>query len=126
VKIYSAQDLVRFIPSGDRDATGDAYQKDEKRKSKKKPFQSYLDQESKELEIIEVTDERLDQAVEAFQKDAQAKQQGIEVERAPGLNIVLKDISGSVIRQFTGEEFLRLRDAIRDGRTSGKILDKKA
>ncbi len=41
----------------------------------------------------------------------------------PGLRVTLKDGRGAVVRQFTGEEFLRLREAATGNR--GKLLDKK-
>ena len=46
--------------------------------------------------------------------------------QGPGLKVTLKDVNGSVVRQFTGEEFLKLRQASRrDGTQRGKILDQK-
>lgn len=68
-------------------------------------------------------------AVSAFQSDTQAQASGIAavVEGSgPGLRVQLKDGSGAVIRQFTGAEFLELRDSVaRDGSGRGKILDRK-
>jgi hypothetical protein len=80
------------------------------------------------LEVIEVTDKTITEAIEVFQHDSQAKQQGIAAEvqgQGPGLKVILKDVTGSIIRKFTGEEFLRMRKSVQDGRISGKILDQK-
>lgn len=77
----------------------------------------------------ERSEEELQAAVDAFQKDEHAQASGLSAEVAgqgPGLKVTLKDGNGGVVRQFTGEEFLRLREAsARDGRTRGKILDQK-
>jgi len=82
-----------------------------------------------EAPVIEVTSEKVIQAVEAFQKDAQTQSNGLNASvtgQGPGLRVVLTDGNGSVIRQFTGEEFLKLRQGLgKDGRSRGKILDQK-
>lgn len=69
------------------------------------------------------------EAISEFSKDEQARLNGISAEtsgKGPGLKVVLKDGNGAVIRQFTGEEFLRLREAAsKDHRARGKILDQK-
>lgn len=68
-------------------------------------------------------------AVQAFGSDTQNQTSGISASmtgNGPGLRVVLKDGTGAVIRQFTGEEFLKLREAAsQDGRVRGKILDQK-
>lgn len=74
--------------------------------------------------------EKLTSAVESFSSDAQAKANGLSASLAenagPGLKIVLKDISGNVVRQFTGEEFLKLRGTSAGTFPKrGKILDQK-
>jgi hypothetical protein len=109
----------------DRDADGGSFQQG--RREKRRQAQGYsAAQNTAGPEVIEVTDERLDEAVLAFQKDSQAQGQGIAAEKAPGLKVVLKDGAGSVIRLFSGEEFIKMREAIQDGRVSGKIIDQKA
>jgi hypothetical protein len=110
--------------TSDRDADG-TYQQE--RRDKRRQAKGYaVAQATADPEIIEVTDERLDEAVLAFQKDSQAQGQGIAAEKAPGLKVVLKDGAGSVIRLFSGEDFIKMREAIQDGRISGKIIDQKA
>ncbi len=73
--------------------------------------------------------EAVEKAVGSFADDAQARASGLSViaeGTGPGLKVVLKDASGSVVRQFTGQEFLELRKgASKDSRARGKILDQK-
>lgn len=77
-----------------------------------------------------VSDEEVQAAVQAFGSDEQAAAAGLHVDQignGPGLRVVLKDVSGNVVRQFTGSEFVRLRD-VTGGRSlhaPGKILDRK-
>lgn len=96
------------------------------------------DQESKKSfeeefdEAMELTAQKLEEAVDSFQSDSltQANKLNASVCGAgPGLIVVLKDESGGLVRQLTGAEFLRLRDAAnkagKDGQIRGKILDQK-
>ena len=83
----------------------------------------------KEEDEIEVTDETVQNAVEAFSFDEMTKSHGITANaegHGPGLKVVLKDASGGVLRSVSGEEFLKLREAVKLGKPSGKILDQKA
>jgi hypothetical protein len=68
----------------------------------------------------------LQTAVGEFAQDGAITSNGLQAEVAgqgPGLRVTLKDGRGAVVRQFTGEEFLRLREAASAGR--GRLLDKK-
>jgi hypothetical protein len=71
----------------------------------------------------------IDEAIDAFQTDPQTQENGLKASlsgNGPGLKVVLKDGQGSIVRQFTGEEFLRLRQSVsKDDRICGKILDQK-
>ena len=79
------------------------------------------DQEEKERFTLEA----LTASVENFSQDPGVLGLNAELQGAgPGLRVTLKDGSGAVIRQFTGEEFLRLREAAQ-GVGRGRILDKK-
>ena len=73
--------------------------------------------------------EMVEEAVKAFQDDIQSQANGLTVgivNEGPGLKVVLKDSQGGVIRQLSGEEFLRLREKLStEGHQSGKILDLK-
>ena len=104
-----------------------AYRVNEKASAEE--FQSQLDQQQKDSqkdqEPVEVTDESVANALEAFSQDQDLKSKGLSAEslgQGPGLRVVLKDGSGRVVRQLSGEEFLKLREAL-DRR--GKLLDQK-
>ena len=83
----------------------------------------------KQQEEIEVTDENVAKAIDEFSSDEQAKIHGLKATRkgsGPSLEVILTDGSGTVVRQLTGEEFLRLRSTVSLGTAgSGKILDQK-
>lgn len=75
---------------------------------------------------------RLDAAVIAFHADPATQASGLTAvleEGAPGLRVVVKDVNGTTLRQFSGDEFLRLRGnaaaGSQDTRGRGKILDQK-
>jgi hypothetical protein len=69
------------------------------------------------------------EAIELFQADEATVANGLKASiegQGPGLRIILTDVNGGVVRQFTGEEFLKLRSAAAPGaHRSGKILDQK-
>ena len=46
--------------------------------------------------------------------------------KSPGLRVDLKDAKGKLIRQLSGEEFLKLRSAVDTTTKTGRILDEKA
>jgi hypothetical protein len=73
--------------------------------------------------------EKVARAIESFQADATTVANGLRATlegQGPGLKIVLKDVNGDVVRNFTGEEFLRLRSAPgSSAHPRGKILDRK-
>lgn len=73
--------------------------------------------------------EKLEEAVRDFSRDTQAQANGLTISaegQGPGLRVVVKGSDGAVVRQFTGEEFIRLRESVTQGRSSpGKILDQK-
>ncbi len=87
------------------------------------------DRDSRRERRQEANSENVGKAVEDFHTEFQTQVAGLNacVEGSgPGLKVILKDGTGSVVRQFTGEEFLRLREAASgDGRVVGKILDQK-
>lgn len=88
------------------------------------------EKEKKEFsEELEQSEKNLESALESFRKDEHTRAQGLSVTTSgagPGLKVVLKDTNGAVVRQFTGEEFVRLRAAApHDGKARGKLLDRK-
>ena len=80
-------------------------------------------------EEIEVTEEKVGAAIDAFAKDAGTQANHLNATmsgQGPGLRVVLKDGSGAVVRQLTGEEFLKLREAASmDTKPRGRLLDRK-
>jgi uncharacterized FlaG/YvyC family protein len=83
----------------------------------------------KEQLTLPVSLAQVTEAAAAFQEDEQAKLNGLNASvssTAPGLKVVLKNESGDVVRQLTGEEFLKLRESSAGfTKVQGKILDQK-
>lgn len=81
--------------------------------------------------ISVVDPEQVQAAMDAFSEDEQAVAAGLRVERepsaGPGLKIVVRDGTGAVLRRFSGEEFVRLRETAGGPslHAPGKILDRK-
>jgi len=91
------------------------------------PQQQYPQQGGKEdaEESPEQFEQKLDSAIEKFKEEAKANGLDTQVSGdGPGLRVTLTDGSGAVVRQFTGEEFVKMREGSHDGRR-GKILDQK-
>lgn len=74
-------------------------------------------------------EEKLRTALEAFRHDKETQATGLQVDsvgHGPGLTVTLKDVQGKVLRQFTGAEFLKLRESSKmDTHHRGKLLDRK-
>ena len=93
-------------------------------------FQRSFDQESrreKERKPEDIEKEVLAE-MERFREDSQATVHGLTATAehdGPGLKVVLKDGNGTIIRQLTGEEFLKLREAVEQVAARGKLLDQK-
>jgi uncharacterized FlaG/YvyC family protein len=125
VKVQGLQKILGY-PISVREKKEDGHSQQEKNHHKQG---QNSDQPSQQESELEATPEKVDQAVEAFQTDLDAQAKGLSASvsgQGPGLKVVLKDEAGSVVRQFTGEEFLRLREAAsQDHRVRGKILDQK-
>ena len=91
-----------------------------------------FDQQQKKKEEekeFKVTEEAVNEAIDAFAVDQYNLSQGITASsegNGPGLKVVLKDGAGGVWRSVSGEEFLKLREAVVSGKRSGRILDQKA
>ncbi len=119
MKVNPLWDAFRFVSSAQ--GGGNPQQK--------KKQQDNRQGREKSEEIIEVTEESVASAVDAFGADVANQAHGLSASiegQGPALRVLLKDGSGALIRQFTGDEFLRLRDAVsKDGRASGRILDQK-
>jgi hypothetical protein len=88
--------------------------------------QQKKDQDEKEFEA---TVEDVNEAIERFAADQATLTHGITAQSegaGPGLRVLLKDASGGILRSVSGEEFLKLREAVAAGHKSGRILDQKA
>lgn len=71
--------------------------------------------------------EQVGSAVDALSQDLANAAIGLNATmegQGPGLRVTLKDGRGAIVRQFTGEEFIRLREAAQ-GASRGRLLDKK-
>ena len=85
-------------------------------------------QKKKEEEDAPADAEKVGAAIDSFAAELQNQTAGLSASmsgQGPGLKVVLKDGSGAVIRQLTGEEFLKLREAATQGSSRGKLLDQK-
>jgi uncharacterized FlaG/YvyC family protein len=75
------------------------------------------------------TQQNFEASVESFKNDPQTRASGLSVSTqgsGPGLRVILKDQQGAVIRQISGEEFVKLREEVaKSSATRGKILDRK-
>ena len=73
--------------------------------------------------------QQLDDAVISFHDDSSTQASGLNAaidESGPGLRVVVKDVNGTTLRRFSGEDFLKLREGVsKDVRMRGKILDQK-
>jgi hypothetical protein len=121
VKVTSLTEALRFA--------GIVREKKDQRDGQGQP-QQQQHQKSRDQETgREVSGNEIDEAIASFQKDAQASSNGLTATATGqgfGLRVVLKDGSGAVIRQLTGEEFVKLREAAsQQSRPRGKILDQK-
>ncbi len=136
MKIASVSQAIQVLQEvqarkeGDGDSGGGGGhgggRKRDERESKESESESEFE---KALAAASVKDGQVSQAVEKFGHEAIAQANGITataVGKGPGLRVVLKDAGGRVLRQYSGEEFLKLREAAADDtRGRGKILDQK-
>jgi len=88
--------------------------------------QNKKDQEKQQE--FEATMENIQKAVDDFSSNEMNRSHGISASsegNGPGLKVILKDCNGGVLRSVSGEEFLKLRQALQAGAKSGRILDQK-
>lgn len=105
----------------------------DKAEQERDEFRHHQNQQNKknedDQEALEVTDESVAAAIESFQTDDLTQSSGItadSVGQGPGLKVVLKDTKGHVLKQLSGEEFIKLREKVSAERSvRGKILDQK-
>ena len=86
-------------------------------------------QENESGKKQEFDQKKVDDAVEDFHADSSTQASGLSavVEGfGPGLRIAVKDLNGTVVREFSSDEFIQLRDKTSKATGSrGKILDRK-
>jgi hypothetical protein len=105
---------------------GDSPKRERRENPEKKRDESEADAEAFARDAEEAA-AKVSSAVRSFGQDTDTVANGLSAEvigRGPGLRVTLKDGRGAVVRQFTGEEFVRLREAA-SGTGRGKLLDKK-
>ena len=105
---------------------GDSPKRERKENPEKRKDESEADSEAFARDAEEAS-AKVTSAVDAFGADTATASNGLSAEvegRGPGLRVTLKDGRGAVVRQLTGEEFVRLREAAA-GTNRGKLLDKK-
>jgi len=104
---------MRTKREGDGDPQKEQYSQQQKKQEEAKKEEGPPSEEKVEAALVE------------FREDAKAS--GIDVSmsgKGPGLRVVLTDGSGAIIRQLSGEDFLKMRETGQDSRR-GKILDQK-
>ncbi len=114
--------IFEKVKTTTNDKEGGAGQNAYERQQKKK------EENSKEFEQL-VNDENVQQAITEFAGDSVNQTNGISASmegHGPGLKVILKDAGGGVLRAISGEEFLKLKEAVSQGKRSGRILDQKA
>jgi hypothetical protein len=92
-------------------------------------YERHQKKEDEKEREFEASLESVEAAVDGFDGDETNQAHGITAEahgQGPGLRVVLKSAEGGVLRSVSGEEFLKLREAVAAGAKSGRILDQKA
>jgi uncharacterized FlaG/YvyC family protein len=96
---------------------------------KKKESEHQQEMSDSNFEDENPSQEKMSEAVKEFSSDSQAQLNGLSASlegSGPGLKVILKDGTGQVVRQFTGPEFVQLRNSVpKEGHSNGKILDRK-
>ena len=105
------------------------FKENSKKNPKDKDSGKTLEEASSNEDVEPSTAQSVGRAVIEFLADKQTLSNGLSavVEgQGPGLKVVLKDQNGEIVRQLSGEEFLRLRKGVsKEAPLPGKILDQK-
>ena len=115
------------IASFDRIRSAESGKDAPKRDSQEQPRKEDENTSDSDKGFSESVSEVLATAVDAFSHDDAVTANGLSAAlegKGPGLRVTLTDGRGAVVRQFTGEEFLRLREAATVTKR-GSLLDKK-
>lgn len=92
-------------------------------------FERHQNKKDEKPEEFEASLEAVEEAIETFGADEINRTTGISAStegNGPGLKVLLKDSTGGILRSISGEEFLKLKEAVNSGRRSGRLLDQKA
>lgn len=93
------------------------------------PQQNKKDDEEQNEQDADSSQRSFEESIASFNNDPQTQASGLSVSTAgsgPGLRVVLKDRQGAVVRQISGEEFVKLREEVAKSASGrGKILDRK-
>lgn len=94
----------------------------EKKKDKKEdPSQKESQEKETQAYELSIQEAELQAAADAL------RLQGMTAEiygKGPGLKVTLRDGMGSIVRQISGEEFVRMKE-IADATRKGRVLDRK-
>jgi uncharacterized protein YlxW (UPF0749 family) len=92
-------------------------------------FDQQKQKKKEEENEFEASIEAVEAAVEHFGADETNRSSGLSASTegsGPGLKVLLKDSTGGILRSISGEEFLKLKEAVNSGARSGRLLDQKA
>lgn len=114
--------LVQMFSRGVTEANADkqggagsnAFEQNKKEKDEKEEFEATIESVQKAIEDFSTNQTNLNHGISAASEG-----------NGPGLRVVLKDAAGGILRSVSGEEFLKLKEAVSAGSKSGRILDQK-
>lgn len=129
MKIYSLTGTVGYSNRVKEKQDGDSSSNHSQNHRQQSSHQDQKHSENENQTPKEVKTEDVLRAVEAFKVDSQTQATGLKASvtgHGPGLKVVLKNDEGGIVRQLSGEEFLRLREVSSgESKLRGKILDQK-
>jgi len=126
LKIYRISDYLSPATQVNRKEDGSHARQEKRQRQDEKS----KDGDDEPLEKFEVSEEKVDEAIQQLQADIDSHATNLHVDvegQGPGMKVLLRDKSGATIRQYSGEEFLKLREtaAASGANTRGKLLDRK-
>ena len=97
----------------------------EKRYNHNNDGSSKKDRKKSKKDNLKVNEKEVISAIDEFSKEKLTLKSGLKAslnKKGSQLNVTLKDSSGAIIRQLTGNEFLKLRKSIDK---NGKIINQR-
>lgn len=140
VKVTAFREIFRFNPTLKTQGEGDGHGQSpghpgQEDRDAQKQLQAQPEEGSSEqttLMSVEEQIQSIEKAIHEFASEAQSQNHGLKASfkqtsaGSPGLRVILSDVDGNVIRNFSGDEFLKLRKkGASDNRGRGKLLDQK-